>query len=81
MNLYVSLLRTGVPAAAGWLIAQAAVIGLQLDEGAVSGILTPVAVFTYYGLFRLAEKHISPRLGWLLGYAKPPVYDTQPLNG
>ncbi|MFE5089471.1 hypothetical protein ACFRCI_03535 [Streptomyces sp. NPDC056638] len=81
MNLYVSLLRTGVPAAVGWVIAQAAAIGLQLNDGAVSGVLTPIAVFAYYGLFRLAEKHVSPRFGWLLGYAKPPVYDLRPTNG
>ncbi|GGT69793.1 hypothetical protein GCM10010207_80290 [Streptomyces atratus] len=34
-----------------------------------------------YGLFRLAEKHVSPRFGWLLGYAKPPVYDANLSTG
>lgn len=74
MNLYVSLLRTGVPAAAGWLIALAAAHGLDLDVGAASGLLTPAATFAYYGAFRLAETHLSPRFGWLLGYTRPPKY-------
>ena len=74
MNLYVSLLRTGVPALVGWLVSVAAAKGLDLDAGAVSGVLTPVVIFAYYVLFRLAERYVSPRFGWLLGYAKPPEY-------
>ncbi|MFD9792083.1 hypothetical protein ACFWXK_14155 [Streptomyces sp. NPDC059070] len=74
MNLYVSLVRTGVPAAVGWGVAVALRHGLDLDATAVTGVLTPVASFAYYGLFRLAEEHLSPRFGWLLGYARPPKY-------
>ncbi|WP_328434853.1 hypothetical protein [Streptomyces sp. NBC_00425] len=74
MNLYTSLVRTGVPAAVGWLIAVGLRYGLRLDETAVTGVLTPVATFAYYGVFRLAEEHLSPRFGWLLGYARPPQY-------
>ncbi|GGT92653.1 hypothetical protein [Streptomyces violascens] len=54
MNVYASLLRTGVPAAVGWLVAVALRHGLELDETAVTGVLTPVATFVYYGVFRLA---------------------------
>ncbi|MFD4394373.1 hypothetical protein [Kitasatospora sp. NPDC058478] len=74
VNLYLSLLRTGVPALVGWLVAVAARYGLDLDSGALAGILVPVVSFAYYAVFRLAEHCLSPRWGWLLGYAKPPAY-------
>ncbi|MFF0409711.1 hypothetical protein ACFYUY_04660 [Kitasatospora sp. NPDC004745] len=74
MNLYVSAIRTGVPALVGWLIALASSWGLDIDAGALSGVLTPIAVFVYYAVFRAAEHYISPRWGWLLGYARPPAY-------
>ncbi|MET7480486.1 hypothetical protein ABZT17_39975 [Streptomyces sp. NPDC005648] len=75
-NLFTSLVRTGVPAAGGWLVAVALRHGLALDAAAVTGVLTPVATFAYYGVFRLAEEHLSPRYGWLLGYSRPPKYET-----
>ncbi|MFC7870752.1 hypothetical protein ACFUS2_06255 [[Kitasatospora] papulosa] len=80
MNLYASLLRTGVPAAVGWLVAVALRHGLDLDATAVSGVLTPVVIFVYYGVFRFAEEHVSPRFGWLLGYARPPKYEDPQLS-
>lgn len=75
MNLYASLLRTGIPAFVGWLLAMSTSYGLHLDSVAVAGVLTPVATFVYYGVFRFAEEHVSPRFGWLLGYARPPKYE------
>ncbi|WP_075662109.1 hypothetical protein [Streptomyces acidiscabies] len=80
MNLYASLLRTGVPAAVGWLVAVAFRHGLDLDATAVTGVLTPVATVSYYGVFRFAEEHLSPRFGWLLGYARPPKYESTALT-
>ncbi|MFI5800935.1 hypothetical protein [Streptomyces sp. NPDC051677] len=80
MNLYASLLRTGVPAAVGWLVAVAFRHGLDLDATAVTGVLTPVATVSYYGVFRFAEEHLSPRFGWLLGYARPPKYESTVLT-
>ncbi|MEU5383209.1 hypothetical protein [Kitasatospora cineracea] len=74
MNVYVSLLRTGVPALVGWLVALAARYGLDLDPAALAGIVAPAASFVYYAVFRLAEEHLSPKFGWLLGYARPPQY-------
>ncbi|MFE2578851.1 hypothetical protein [Streptomyces sp. NPDC059378] len=75
MNLYVSMIRTGIPALAGWLVTLAASHGLGLDAQALAGVLTPVAAFCYYAVFRLAEQYVSPKWGWLLGYARPPQYD------
>ncbi|GAA0694974.1 hypothetical protein GCM10010193_57100 [Kitasatospora atroaurantiaca] len=74
MNVYVSLLRTGLPALVGWLVSLAAQHGLDLDPSALSGVLTPLVGFAYYAVFRLAEEHVSPQFGWLLGYARPPQY-------
>ncbi|MEV4557212.1 hypothetical protein AB0K51_09455 [Kitasatospora sp. NPDC049285] len=76
MNLFVSLIRTGVPALAGWLVALAAKYGLGLDPAALSGLLTAVVGFVYFAVFRVAEEHLSSKFGWLLGYARPPKYDT-----
>ncbi|MFD3456840.1 hypothetical protein ACFWVC_32275 [Streptomyces sp. NPDC058691] len=75
MNLFLSLIRTGVPALVGWLVALAARRGLDLDAEALAGVLSPLAAFCYYAVFRLAEQHVSPKFGWLLGYARPPKYD------
>ncbi|WP_406200025.1 hypothetical protein OH807_18415 [Kitasatospora sp. NBC_01560] len=75
MNVYLSLVRTGVPALVGWLVALAGRYGLDLDPGAVADVLAPVAGFLYYALFRFAEERISPKFGWLLGYARPPQYE------
>ncbi|WP_324787010.1 hypothetical protein [Streptomyces sp. H51] len=75
MNLYLSLIRTAVPALVGWLVALAAEHGLHLDAQALSQVLIPAAAFCYYAVFRLAEHYVSPKWGWLLGYARPPQYD------
>ncbi|MFI9149462.1 hypothetical protein [Streptomyces sp. NPDC053367] len=69
--MFTSLVRTGVPAVAGWLVSESWRYGLHLDETAVTGVLTPAAIFAYYAVFRFAEEHLSPRFGWLLGYARP----------
>jgi hypothetical protein len=78
-NLFVSFLRTGIPSLVGWLVSLAAAHGLDLDEGVLAGGVTPIATVTYYGMFRLAEQHLSPKFGWLLGYARPPAYESAPL--
>lgn len=77
MNLYASLLRTGIPALVGWLFALSTRYGLELDSTALTGVLTPVCIFVYYAVFRLAEKYLSPRFGWLLGFARPPEYPSR----
>lgn len=51
--------------------------GLDHDGTAVTGALAPVATFITYGVFRFAEAHVSPRTGWLLGYARPPKLITR----
>lgn len=72
-----SILRTVVPMVVALILGQAARIGLGLDEGAVTTIVTAVIGFAYYGVIRLLEERF-PALGrWLLALGftgKKPVY-------
>lgn len=83
-NLYASMLRTVVPVVAGALLGWAAKAGLDLDDGQVVGVVTAGLTFVYYAVFRLLE-HAADSLhvpwlraaaGVLLGWARPPQYDT-----
>ena len=69
-----SLVRTLVPIAAGWLITQALGLGVHLDSAELASLLTAGFSGGYYAVFRWAEVHLSPKFGWLLGYAAPPQY-------
>lgn len=51
-----SLLRTLVPIVVGAVIGQAAKYGLNLDEGAVTVIVTPTVTFVYYAVARVVEQ-------------------------
>ncbi|REE61455.1 hypothetical protein BX257_4033 [Streptomyces sp. 3212.3] len=79
-GLLLSLVRTVAPIAAGWLIAQAARFGLHLDGPTVVSALTSDFAAAYYVVFRWAELRVSPRFGWLLGYAAPPQYADAPAH-
>lgn len=52
-----SVLRTVVPVIAGVLLGQAARIGLDLPEGAVTQVVTVVATAAYYALARWIEQN------------------------
>lgn len=60
-----SILRTVVPVIVGVLLGYAAKIGLDLPEGAVTEIVTAVAIAGYYALARLVEQ-VWPALGRVL---------------
>lgn len=77
-GLLLSLVRIVAPIVAGWLIAQAARVGLHLDGPTVVSALTSDFAAAYYVVFRWAELRLSPRFGWLLGYAAPPQYVAPP---
>ncbi|WP_329338612.1 hypothetical protein OG866_27175 [Streptomyces sp. NBC_00663] len=86
-NLFVSLLRTGVPIVAGLLLSWAARIGLQLDDTTVITYVTAAMTFGYYAAFRGLEL-LAERLAWrplqlaagiLLGWARPPAYERPPV--
>ena len=75
LALWASIVRTIVPimvgAVLGWLTA--ANVPVDPDfEGTLTTLLTALLTTAYYVAVRLFETYISPKLGWLLGYAKTP---------
>ncbi|MFG3140968.1 hypothetical protein ACGFZA_32780 [Streptomyces sp. NPDC048211] len=79
-NYLLSLVRTFAPILAGWLITQALSLGVHLDSAVLVSLETSAFAGAYYLVFRWAELHISPRFGWLLGYAAPPQYQDPELR-
>ncbi len=80
-ELVISQIRTLVPVAVGAVVTWLATKGMTLDDNTVQGLiafLTGVSTAVYYLVVRLAEKYLSPKFGWLLGYAKMPVYTVKP---
>lgn len=76
--LFDSLVRTYVPWLAGILIGFLVSLGVPLDpevEVQITLVLMLVASFLYYFLARIFELYVSPKLGWLLGLPKQPMYD------
>lgn len=74
--LWASIVRTVVPiivgAVIGWLVSG----GIEPDpefEAALTSALTALFGAIYYVGARILETHVTPKLGWLLGYAKQPV--------
>ena len=84
MNVFVSLMRTLVPMAAGWVLTVSGVLGVDLDDGTVVSGVTVILAGAYYVLFRVLEDFAhrarTPVLkticGILLGWAKPPTYES-----
>lgn len=58
-----SIVRTLVPFLVSVLIGQAARIGLDLDEGLATELVTAVAFAAYYGAARWIEANVSDQLG------------------
>lgn len=71
-DLAKSYVRTVVPVVVGAVIAFALRHGVDLHGYVVQ--VTAVVTVGYYALARLAEQYVSPKFGWLLGYATPPDY-------
>lgn len=77
-DLFDSLVRTYVPwivgAVIGWLIS----LGVPLDpevEVQLTAVLMLAASMLYYFLARIFELYVSPKLGWLVGLPKQPIYE------
>lgn len=68
-----SFVRTLVPIIVGVIVGQAARIGLDLDEGLVTAIVTATAGAAYHAAVRWIETR-WPKAGVLLGYARAPQY-------
>lgn len=76
--LFDSLVRTYVPWFAGVLIGFLISLGVPLDpevEVQITLALMGVSSLLYYFLARVFELYVSPKLGWLLGLPKQPIYD------
>ncbi|WP_417364096.1 hypothetical protein [Glutamicibacter arilaitensis] len=73
--LWASIVRTVVPIVVGSVLGWFASANLPLDpefEGALTALITLLLTMAYYVAVRLFETYISPKIGWLLGYAKSP---------
>ena len=72
-NLLVSLRRTLVPVAVGFLLSQAARAGFDIPAEQLTGVLEALVTGSYYAVVRIAEQY-APALGILLGASKQPRY-------
>ncbi|WP_433329933.1 hypothetical protein [Spirillospora sp. CA-294931] len=63
--MYDSIIRTTVPLIVAVLLGQAARVGLDLDPGAVTSIVTTVIGAVYYTAARALEQHM-PTAGRVL---------------
>ena len=73
--LWLSIVRTIVPAIVGAVLSWLSLTGLELDpefETALTAVLFAVFTSAYYVAVRLFETYASPKLGWLLGAAQSP---------
>ena len=72
-NLLLSLRRTLVPVAVGFLLAQAARAGFDIPADQLTGVLEALVTGGYYAVVRVAEQY-APALGILLGAPRQPHY-------
>lgn len=80
-----SVLRTVVPLVAGWVIVALTGLGFSIGSDTVQAAVTLAAAGTYYLVFRLVER-VAEKVAWpawvqgaagaLLGYARPPRYQS-----
>lgn len=73
-----SVIRTVVPFVVGWVVTFLVARGFAVDDGTKTQITSAVTVLVgalYYVIIRLLEQ-VKPKVGVLLGAAKPPAYDT-----
>jgi hypothetical protein len=68
------LARTAVPLLVGWLLGFKAVQALGLTEEQVTPLISAGVGLAYWLVVRVLEAYVTPRFGWLLGYAKAPTY-------
>jgi hypothetical protein len=76
-NIVIGFVRTIVPGIVAALADWLAHVHLNLDANGLNGLEAfLVTLFTalYYLAVRVFETYVSPKFGWLLGYAKQPVY-------
>lgn len=72
-DLLLSLRRTLVPVAVGFLLSQAARAGFDIPAESLTGVLEALVTGGYYAALRIAETY-WPAAGVLLGASKQPRY-------
>lgn len=72
-----SIVRTVVPAVVGLIVAAFARANVDIPPGLLDEAIAGIVTTAYYAVVRLAETHLGPAYGWLLGVAKRPTY-TEP---
>lgn len=78
-TLFDSLVRTFTPIIVGAVLGWFTTSGITLDpefETSLTLVIGAAFAGLYYLAVRLFELYVSPKFGWLLGLAKPPVYTT-----
>ena len=72
-DLLISLRRTLVPVAVGYLLAQAARAGFNIPADQLTGVLEALITGAYYSVVRIVEQK-APAVGVLLGASRQPRY-------
>jgi hypothetical protein len=76
--LFESLVRTSVPWTVGVVIGWLISLGVPLNpevEVQLTLALMGGSSLLYYFLARVFETYVSPKLGWLIGLPKRPLYE------
>jgi hypothetical protein len=76
-DIVTSFIRTIVPGIVAVLADWLAHWHLNLDTNGMHGLeafLITLFTAVYYLAVRIFETYVSPKFGWLLGYAKQPIY-------
>lgn len=78
-DLSASLVRTGVPFAAGligtWALER---FGVEVDTATVGALLTAGIGYLYYVVVRFLEVFANDKWGYILGFRKQPLYVDPP---
>ena len=69
-----AFVRTVTPVIVGYFIGLPVVKALGLTEDNVTGLVTALLTVAYWIAVHVFETYISPKFGWLLGFARRPVY-------
>jgi hypothetical protein len=72
-DILLSIRRTLVPLAVGWVIAQGARAGFDIPAEELAGVFESLVTGGYYIVVRLIERYV-PAAGMLLGAARQPLY-------
>lgn len=69
-----AFVRTVTPVVVAYFLGFPAVKALGLTEEHVTALVTSVLAVLYWVAVHLFETYVSPRFGWLLGFARRPQY-------